>query len=81
MVKIKRITPQTVHLCNKNDNHLGTVNQYEFLDVLVQIKEKQLSGYYIVYNKEKIRIDRNGTLEYYPAGLFDLLSYYYSKLI
>ena len=81
MIKLKTIFPQEVDLYGPNESHLGKLNEYEFLDVLVQIKENQYSGYYVIFESQKIRIDKNGTLEDYPIGLFDLLTDLRLKLI
>lgn len=81
MLTVKTIIPPTVDLYEADGTFLGTLNQYEFLDVRVQIKEHQLSGYFVVFKGEKIRIDKNGTLESYPNGMFDLIGNYLSKLI
>lgn len=81
MIKLKTIFPQEVDLYGPNESHLGKLNEYEFLDVLVQIKENQYSGYYVIFEGQKIRIDKNGTLEDYPIGLFDLLTDLRLKLI
>lgn len=81
MIQINKITPQTVEIYQPNNELLGIVNYYEFLDLLVQIKNKQTQGYYIIFNSKKIRIDRNGTLEEYPEGLFDIHINYLSQLI
>lgn len=47
------------------------VNQIQFLDVRLQIKEQQLSGYSVYYKGQQIRIDKYGTLEDNPDGLYD----------
>lgn len=81
MIKLNTIIPQEVDLYAPDGTYLGKVNEYEFLDVLVQIKENQYSGYYVIFEGQKIRIDKNGTLEDYPIGLFDLLTDLRLKLI
>lgn len=81
MVKINKITPPTLDIYEPNGNLLGTVNEYEFLDVRVQIRKNQLSGYYLIFNGKKIRIDRNGELESYPDGLLGTMSGLYCQLL
>ena len=67
---------------NPDGESIGTINEYEFLDARVQIKEQQLSGYSFTFkNSKKYKIDRFGILEYHPEGLFDNYSYYFSLLI
>ena len=47
----------------------------------LQIKEKQAYGYYVKFLGKKIPIDKNGTLEEYPDGLFDKYTKLIAKLI
>jgi sporulation protein YlmC with PRC-barrel domain len=80
MVKINKIAPPTLQIYTPNGELLGTVNEYEFLDIRVQIKKQQVSGYYGIFNGERINIDRNGELEKYPNGLLDTMTGYYLEL-
>ena len=70
-VIVKKIKIPKVDLYSPGDKHLGFLNEYQFIDVRVQIKENKLSGYYVVFDGRKIKIDKNGELEDYPVGLFD----------
>ena len=58
-----------------------TNNQLVYTDILVQIKEKQVDGYYIKFLGKRIPIDKNGTLKEYPDGLFDKYTELIAKLI
>ena len=73
----KKVGDESEYVCH--------LNEYELLDVRVQIKEKELRGYFIeFYDKEDkihhIRIDHQGNLEYYPDGLLDM-GKYHAKLV
>jgi hypothetical protein len=81
MIQINKIIPPTLEVYEPNGNLIGTVNEYEFLDLRVQIKKLQLSGYYLIFNFKKVRIDRNGELEEYPIGLLDTMTNFYCELI
>lgn len=81
MITVKKIEPLKVDLYAPDGTHLGLLNEYEFLDAKLQIKESQETGYYAVFKGQKIRIDKNGTQEDYPRGMFDLLSDLYFRLI
>lgn len=81
MIEVKKIKIPLVELFDNEGNHLGEVNEYQFLDIRVQIKKAQQSGYYAVFDGEKIHIDRNGELENYPDGMFDQLTNLYLELI
>ena len=52
-----------------------------FEDIRLQISEKQMNGYYVIFHNEKIAIDRNGILEKWPNGLFDKHEDILSKLL
>lgn len=81
MIQVKKITPPTVDLYAPDDTHLGTLNEYEFLDAKAQIKELQETGYYCVFEGKKIKIDRNGTQEDYPVNMFHQLGDCYMRLL
>lgn len=81
MIKVKKIIPPLVDLYSPDGFYLGTLNEYEFLDARCQIKENQETGYFIIFNGEKIKLDRNGTEEYSPIGMFDQLGDLYLRLL
>jgi hypothetical protein len=80
MIHINKITPPTLDIYDPGGKLLGTVNEYELLDIRVQIKKEQISGYYLIFNDKKVRIDKNGELEEYPPGLLDTMLGYYFEL-
>ena len=81
MIKFNKIDPPTLEVYTPNNELIGVVNEYEFLDIRVQIKKAQVFGYYIIFKGEKVRIDRNGELESYPIGLLDTMTNYYMDLL
>ena len=64
-------------LYNSNDTCIGVIKSYlSLLDVRTQIKEKFVSGYYILWQDNDglvitIRIDMFGELDSYPRGFYD----------
>ena len=86
-VVVRRINPKPVDLWHIEKGFIDQVNDFELLDVMFQIKEKQLSGYYVMFVSEdgnridKIQIDRNGRLEDYPKGFCDTMLNLQLKLI
>ena len=55
------------YLISPEGVNLGLITNIISLDnVRAQIKDEQAVGYKILYNDKYIKIDRNGTLEYYP---------------
>lgn len=72
-IKIKDLRDIPCKLYGPNDEYIGEVtNLLQFTDVRVQIKELKLSGYYFIFEGEKISISKNGFLDKYPHGLFDI---------
>ena len=81
MIQLKKINSPVVEVFDPEGNLLGEANEYELLDLRVQIKEANVWGYYLIFNGQKIRIDRRGELEDYPIGLLDTMTYLLLKLI
>lgn len=73
MIKIKCIREEPCFLFTRGIL-LGKIESYLSLnDIRLQIVEKKLEGYYIVFRGEKIHINKSGSLEKWPKGLFDTL--------
>ena len=81
MIQLKKIDSPVVEVYDPQGNLLGEANEYELLDLRVQIRKANVWGYYIVFNNKTIRIDRKGELEHYPIGLLDTMSDLYFKLL
>jgi len=81
MIQIKKIEPPLTLLFAPDNTMVGELNEYEFMDALIQIKNGQLKGYYTVFNGRPINIDKNGRLESYPNGLLDTMSNLYAELL
>lgn len=71
MVKIKKITPPTVDVYSPKGKLLGTLNEYEFFDLREQINTEQVSGYYIIFQGQKLEINEDGDLDTYSSELED----------
>ena len=81
MIQVNKIVPQTVELFNHQDESMGFINQYEFYDIRIQIKKEQSEGYYCIFNKEKLFIDKNGKIKIWPKGFFDLFDEQLTELL
>lgn len=67
------IDPEVV-LYGPDDKEVGLICNTAALDnVRVQICRQHLTGYYFIYNGEKIHIDGNGNVEKWPDGCFDYI--------
>lgn len=63
-----------VMLYGPDGNEVGLICNTAALDnVRVQICRQHLTGYYFIYNGEKICIDGNGNVEKWPDGCFDYI--------
>lgn len=81
MIKVNKITPQTVELFNPQDESMGFINEYEFNDVRIQIKEQKAEGYYCMFNGERFNINKDGRSQDWFEGFFDLIEQQMSKLL
>ena len=72
VIKVNKIIPQTIPAYNPSGEFLGELNYFEFNDLRIQIKNEKVSGYYMIYNEQKIPIRSDGVVTYWPAGFFSL---------
>ena len=76
MIEIRNIEQPVWLLYKKSDDdgldtYIGAIKNYaQYLDIRVQIREAQESGYYLICGDEKVRLDRNGTEDNVPDDLF-----------
>lgn len=71
MIEINRIIENEHVPLYFNDTLIGYLeNDLEFLKARVDILNEGVYGYYLIFNGEKINIDKNGNLSSYPSGLF-----------
>jgi len=81
MIKINEIKETTAKLYNGEDL-VGEITSYvQLTDVRIQIKEKEVSGYHILWKNQMILIDKYGKLDNWPKGFFDIVDEQLDKLI
>ena len=68
-VKVKRIKEQRVEHFNPNGKSVGFLTANENLYLRCRIMEFKESGWYLMFNGEKIEIDASGCQDY-PTGLY-----------
>ena len=71
-IKVNKITPETCEVFTPEGISLGYVNQYEFNDLCIQIKNAKAEGYYVFENGEKVFISSDGKVNMYDT--FNLLN-------
>lgn len=81
MIQINKITLQTAELFNPQGESMGIINEFEFNDIRIQIKKEKAEGYYCIFEGETCVIDKNGRVDYWPEGFFDLYEKQLSKLL
>jgi predicted ATPase len=81
MIQVNKITPQTVELFNPQGESMGFINEYEFNDIRIQIQKEKAEGYYLIFNNEACIIDKNGRVDYWPDGFFDLFDKQLDQLL
>ena len=80
-VQINNITDVPCLLYNPENVLVGTITDHlQFCDVRLQIKRRNLEGYYVMFNGQKILIKPNGEPETWPLDFFDMLDNLLSKL-
>lgn len=64
MLEIKKIKPPYCNLYSPEGKRLGRLNEYQFHDIRVQIKQQKLEGYYCIFNtpegEHRFEIDSDG---------------------
>ena len=73
MIIPKKIEEQTVEHFSPEGVSLGFLTYLESLDLQVQIKKHKASGYYSVFNDEKVEISSDGRYNT-PKGMYDQLN-------
>jgi len=80
-VIIKKIPPPTCLVYNPDNTLLGEVNEYEFNDIRIQIREQGLSGYYAKFGEDILKIDSKGRGDNWLLGMFDLFETQLNQLL
>lgn len=76
------IPQEIVQLYDNNGNFIGNIeNELAFNDVRIQIKNKKLTGYYIVFENKKYEIDMRGRLRVWPPNLYETYENQLSELL
>jgi predicted ATPase len=82
MIKINEIVESVSKLYDKDDKLVGEITSLLQLDdIRIQIKKEKVSGYYVIWNNLKIRIDKFGYLEDWPRGFYDNMDKQLDELI
>lgn len=81
MIKVNKIEPFTCEAFSPENESLGFLNEYEFYDLRIQIKEAKAKGYYMMFNNIRIGIDHQGNVEDDPNGFYDMIVNQLLKLI
>lgn len=78
MIRIRELEIEKNPLYSPDGELIGYMDYPQFLDVRIQIKEKGLSGYYVLFTdsnnvERKIFINPDGSTDSYPIGFYDLI--------
>lgn len=69
-IKINTEPLQTCEAFDPEGNSLGLVNELQFIDLRAQICQANVSGYYVVHKGQKVYINNEGRLPFFPKDLF-----------
>lgn len=75
-----KIEPPTYEIRDPNDE-VYILNEYELLELRVQIKRKSEEGWYVIFDNQVIPIDIDGKISEWPPGLCDHIEKYLYQLI
>ena len=73
MIIVNTIEPERLPLYDSNDTLLGYVNEYELLDIRIQICNELVEGYYLIMNNEKVHINKFGMILHHNVYPFDTI--------
>jgi len=80
LIQIPNIEPCTCEFWFENIL-IGIIkNEYQLNDVRIQVKQKQLQGYYFMFKNHKIDIQLDGDLSEWPDEFFDITNKQYKEL-
>lgn len=73
MVKInKSLNTTSCQLWHRDHGFIGTCDCNEQIaDVRLQINKGDLTGYYFIFNGQRLDISENGSCSHYPRGFCD----------
>jgi hypothetical protein len=80
MITVNKYEVQIIEHFDSEGNSLGFLNEHENLDLRCQIAEQRLSGYYLIFNDQKIPIETNGRIYEWEIGMYDTLEKLLARL-
>ena len=80
MIKVTTIPVQTVEHFDDKGNSLEFLNEYESLELRCQIAEQKISGYYLIFDDERIYIQPDGRIKNWPTDLFSTNEKLFARL-
>lgn len=72
LLKPAKIVPQEVECFDPEGTSFGFLNEYEFNDLRIKVKNANVTGYHAIFDGKKIDIQSNGEVHNWPVGFFDL---------
>lgn len=74
MITLNNITNKPCSLYAPDGTLVGEItNELVLNDARIQIAEKHLEGYYIIFEGQRLEIDTKGMIDRWPKGFFDIL--------
>ena len=71
-IQINNELDPTTKLYDPQGNLVGEIkNNTAMCDVCVQIARNKLSGYYVMFNEQKVTIEADGRIRNPPEGFYD----------
>jgi len=71
-IKLNEITETVCKLYNKSGEYVCTIESHlELNDIRIQIMKAKVDGYYIIWERFLLYIDKSGKLDEWPKGFYD----------
>ena len=80
-IVFNQIEPQRLEMFYPDGTPIGLVNEHEFYDIRIQCREQKKSGIYVMFEGQKCTINKDGRLDKWPYGMFDLFERQLDKLL
>jgi hypothetical protein len=81
MIKVNKYITEAYDHYDSEGKYIGTLNEYEHLDLRIQIAEQNIDGYSLDFNGTRFKINNRGDIVDRPLGLYDKLGGLYRKMV
>jgi hypothetical protein len=81
MIKVNKYQPEAYDHYDPQGKYIGTLNEYEHVDLRIQIAEQNVAGYAVEFEGRLYLINDRGDIIDRPIGLFDKMAGLYRRSV